>query len=156
VKPLAPASKPVVKPVAQATAKPATVSAPNIPARPTTTINPLPKPVTTASTNPAQPKNAIKPLPKPTKPRPKPVSVPAPVAVIEAPRSTGLPDNLTREEYGRRYFNQKIFEVWERSGARLRYTSWEGIPLEIQTLASRRFREAVYIAAPPEPIEPPR
>ena len=44
-----------------------------------------------------------------------------------------LPDNLTREEYGRRYFNQKIFEVWQRSGAQLRYANWEGIPFEIQT-----------------------
>jgi hypothetical protein len=69
-----------------------------------------------------------------------------------------LPDNLTREEFGRRYFNQKLFEVWQRSGAELRYSSWEAVPLEIQTLDSRRFRAAVYIAPPPreEAAEPGR
>ncbi len=150
--------RPVVKPPApkpnvQAATKPNTVAAPNIPARPKPAINPLPKPGTAATpVRPAQP--TIRP--KPITPRPKPVSVPAPVAVIEAPKTTGLPDNLTRDEYGRRYFNQKIFEVWQRSGAQLRYASWEAIPLEIQTLPSDRFRAAVYIAAPPEPIEPPR
>ena len=116
-------------------------------------VKPTPKPAT-----PTTPVTAttIKPAQRPISPRPKPVSVPAPVAVIEAPRSTGLPDNLTREEYGRRYFNQKIFEVWQRSGAQLRYGSWEAIPLEIQTLDTGRFRSAVYIAPPPEPQEAPK
>ncbi len=144
---------PAPKPVVQATLRPNTVIAPNIPARPKPTVKPLPKPVTASSPSvSAQPKPTI----KPNTPRPKPVSVPAPVAVIEAPKTTGLPDNLTRDEYGRRYFNQKIYEVWQRSGAQLRYASWEAIPLELQTLPSNRFRAAVYIAAPPEPIEPPR
>jgi hypothetical protein len=144
---------PAPKPIVQAATKPNTVAAPNIPARPKPAIKPLPKPGTAATpVRPAQP--TIRP--KPITPRPKPVSVPAPVAVIEAPKTTGLPDNLTRDEYGRRYFNQKIFEVWQRSGAQLRYASWEAIPLELQTLPSDRFRAAVYIAAPPEPIEPPK
>jgi hypothetical protein len=130
-KPSVPVAKPVAKPVVQATAKPL---APVIPTRPETTTRPAPKPST------------IRPKPVSTTIRPKPVSVPAPVAVIEAPKNTGLPDNLTREEYGRRYFNQKIYEVWQRSNAQLRYGSWEAIPLEIQTLPSSRFRAAVYIA----------
>ncbi len=154
VKPSAPAPKPVV----QAALKPNTVAASNIPARPKPTIKPVPKPVTASSPSVPAPPKPVQPKPtiKPNTPRPKPVSVPAPVAVIEAPKTTGLPDNLTRDEYGRRYFNQKIYEVWQRSGAQLRYQSWEAIPLEIQTLPSNRFRAAVYIAAPPEPIEPPR
>ncbi len=153
-----PAPKPVavqkptpVSPPAQVrpAAKPAvavTRPAPQPAARPAP--KPAAAPPTAATT--------IKPAQRPIAPRPKPVSVPAPVAVIEAPKSTGLPDNLTREEYGRRYFNQKIFEVWQRSGAQLRYATWEAIPLEIQTLDSNRFRSAVYIAPPPEPQESPK
>lgn len=134
-----PAPKPAAVP------KAATTAQTRPPAKPVT--KPAAKPVTATTVKPAQ---------RPILPRPKPVSVPAPVAVIEAPKSTGLPDNLTREEYGRRYFNQKIFEVWQRSGAQLRYASWEAIPLEIQTLDSGRFRSAVYIAPPPEPPAEPK
>ena len=147
-KPVAVQKPAPVSPTAQSAPKPPVAVTKPIPqpaARPAP--KPAPRPVgTTAATT-------IKPAQRPIAPRPKPVSVPAPVAVIEAPKSTGLPDNLTREEYGRRYFNQKIFEVWQRSGAQLRYATWEAIPLEIQTLDSNRFRSAVYIAPPPEPPE---
>ncbi|HEX2865149.1 MAG TPA: hypothetical protein VHN99_11315 [Deinococcales bacterium] len=67
--------------------------------------------------------------------------------------ATGLPDNLTREEYGRQYFNHQLFDVWVRDGARLEYATWAEVPDAVQFLDTGTFRARVYLG-PGESPEP--
>jgi hypothetical protein len=76
------------------------------------------------------------------------IANPQPVASIQAPKASGKIDNLSREEFGQRYFNRKLFEVWQRDDAKLRYASWDEIPLELQILENDLFRSAIYLNGP--------
>jgi hypothetical protein len=76
------------------------------------------------------------------------IANPQPVVSIQAPKSTGKIDNLSREEFGQRYFNRKLFEVWQRDGAKLRYGTWDEVPLELQILENALFRSAIYLDGP--------
>ena len=64
------------------------------------------------------------------------------------PKASGKIDNLSREEFGQRYFNRKLFEVWQRDSAKLRYGTWDEIPLELQILENNLFRSAIYLDGP--------
>ena len=63
------------------------------------------------------------------------------------PTPTGLPNDLTREEYGNQYFNHKLFDVWAQSSARLAYATWADIPDLVQLLDASTFRARVYESA---------
>jgi hypothetical protein len=76
------------------------------------------------------------------------IANPQPVASIPTPKASGRIDNLSREEFGQRYFNRKLFEVWQRDGAKLRYSNWEEVPLELQILENNLFRSAIYLNGP--------
>jgi hypothetical protein len=76
------------------------------------------------------------------------IANPQPVARIQTPKASGRIDNLSREEFGQRYFNRKLFEVWQRDGAKLRYGNWEEVPLELQILENNLFRSAIYLNGP--------
>jgi hypothetical protein len=76
------------------------------------------------------------------------IANPQPVASIQTPKASGRIDNLSREEFGQRYFNRKLFEVWQRDGAKLRYGSWDEVPLELQILENNLFRSAIYLNGP--------
>jgi hypothetical protein len=76
------------------------------------------------------------------------IANPQPVARIQTPKASGRIDNLSREEFGQRYFNRKLFEVWQRDGAKLRYSNWEEVPLELQILENNLFRSAIYLNGP--------
>ena len=73
------------------------------------------------------------------------IADPQPVARIQTPKASGRIDNLSREDFGQRYFNRKLFEVWQRDGAKLRYGSWDAVPLELQILENDLFRSAIYM-----------
>jgi hypothetical protein len=120
------------------------------------------KPVNPKPANPkvASPKMAItKPTPKPDSSITNPIknvssdgldaiANPQPVASIKTPKTSGRIDNLSREEFGQRYFNRKLYEVWQRDGAKLLYGSWDAVPLELQILENDLFRSAIYIDGP--------
>jgi hypothetical protein len=76
------------------------------------------------------------------------IANPKPVTSFQAPKATGRIENLSREEFGQRYFNRKLYEVWQRDGAQLRYGTWDEIPLEIQVLENNLFRSGVYLNGP--------
>ena len=76
------------------------------------------------------------------------IANPQPVASIQRSKASGRIDNLSREEFGQRYFNRKLFEVWQRDGAKLRYGSWNEVPLELQILENNLFRSAIYLNGP--------
>jgi hypothetical protein len=76
------------------------------------------------------------------------IANPQPVASIKTPKTSGRIDNLSREEFGRRYFNRKLFEVWQHDGAKLRYGSWDEVPLELQILENDLFRSTIYVDGP--------
>jgi hypothetical protein len=76
------------------------------------------------------------------------IANPQPVSSIEVPKASGKIDNLSREDFGQRYFNRKLYEVWQRDGAKLRYGSWDEVPLELQILENDLFRSAIYLDGP--------
>ena len=76
------------------------------------------------------------------------IANPQPVASIQVPKASGKIGNLSREDFGQRYFNRKLFEVWQRDGAKLRYGSWDAVPLELQILENDLFRSAIYMDGP--------
>ena len=76
------------------------------------------------------------------------IANPQPVSSIQVPKASGKIDNLSREEFGQRYFNRKLFEVWQRDSAKLRYATWDEIPLELQILENNLFRSAIYLDGP--------
>jgi hypothetical protein len=76
------------------------------------------------------------------------IANPQPVSSIQVPKASGKIDNLSREEFGQRYFNRKLFEVWQRDSAKLRYGTWDEIPLELQILENNLFRSAIYLDGP--------
>ena len=76
------------------------------------------------------------------------IANPQPVASIQVPKASGKIDNLSREDFGQRYFNRKLFEVWQRDGAKLRYAAWDSVPLEVQILENNLFRSAIYMDGP--------
>jgi hypothetical protein len=76
------------------------------------------------------------------------IANPQPVSSIQVPKASGKIDNLSREEFGQRYFNRKLFEVWQRDSAKLRYGTWDEIPLELQILENNLFRSAIYLNGP--------
>lgn len=76
------------------------------------------------------------------------IANPQPVASIQVPKASGRIDNLSREDFGQRYFNRKLYEVWQRDGAKLRYGSWDSVPLELQILENDLFRSAIYLDGP--------
>ncbi len=76
------------------------------------------------------------------------IANPQPVSSIQVPKASGKIDSLSREEFGQRYFNRKLFEVWQRDSAKLRYGTWDEIPLELQILENNLFRSAIYLDGP--------
>jgi hypothetical protein len=76
------------------------------------------------------------------------IANPQPVSSIQVPKASGKIDNLSREDFGQRYFNRKLYEVWQRDGAKLRYGSWDEVPLELQILENDLFRSAIYLEGP--------
>jgi hypothetical protein len=76
------------------------------------------------------------------------IANPQPVSSIQVPKASGKIDNLSREDFGQRYFNRKLYEVWQRDGAKLRYGSWDSVPLELQILENDLFRSAIYLDGP--------
>jgi hypothetical protein len=76
------------------------------------------------------------------------IANPQPVSSIQVPKASGKIDNLSREDFGQRYFNRKLYEVWQRDGAKLRYGSWDEVPLELQILENDLFRSAIYLDGP--------
>lgn len=76
------------------------------------------------------------------------IANPQPVASIQVPKASGKIDNLSREDFGQRYFNRKLYEVWQRDGAKLRYGAWDEVPLELQILENDLFRSAIYLDGP--------
>jgi hypothetical protein len=175
VKPTTPAPKPVVvaapKPQTPATntpkptpkpqpakPKPPVVdaqSAANLP--PITAAKPIPKPTPKPVVKPAvkpAPKPVVKPAPKPApkpvaavpEPKPEPTAAVAPAAQPSPPAETLDPNNLTREQIGRRFLNEKYFEAWVTREAKLRYPSWADVPLAIQVLSLTDFQKAVLIS----------
>ena len=76
------------------------------------------------------------------------IANPQPVSSIQVPKASGKIDNLSREEFGQRYFNRKLFEVWQRDNSKLRYDTWDEIPLELQILENNLFRSAIYLDGP--------
>ncbi|MFN3265396.1 MAG: hypothetical protein ACK41E_01020 [Deinococcales bacterium] len=121
-----PAVKPAPKPTAKATTKPV--------------VKPAPKP---------QPKPVAKPTPAPT-PAPKPAiaAEPQPEPVATQVEPTIDPNNLSREQIGRRFLNEKYFEDWLARGANLKYPSWADIPIALQVAPLSEFRSAVLISLP--------
>jgi hypothetical protein len=100
-----------------------------------------------------------KPKPVVSKPKPIPVVVPtptpvtppvatAPVMKIEPPAEVIDPNNLSREQIGRRFLNEKYYADWLSRKAQLKYPSWDEIPIATQVLAYADFRTAVLIALP--------
>jgi hypothetical protein len=135
----------VVKPVVKPTPKPAVKPSPKPVVKPA--VKPTPKPAVKPS-----PKPAVKPTPKPVvvaqEPKPEPVvaTTPAPVVQPSPPAETIDPNNLTREQIGRRFLNEKYFEAWVTREAKLRYPSWADVPLAIQVLSLIDFQKAVLIS----------
>jgi hypothetical protein len=98
-------------------------------------VKPTPKPVTP------------KPVAVAPEPKPEPVAAtPAPVVQPTPPAETIDPNNLTREQIGRRFLNEKYFEAWVAREAKLRYPSWADVPLAIQVLSLTDFQKAVVIS----------
>jgi hypothetical protein len=48
-----------------------------------------------------------------------------------------------------RVVNQRQFARWDRSGAVLRYRSWDLVPDSVRALSGARFRAAVFVATSP-------
>lgn len=103
------------------------------------------------ATKPAKPPSSIKPAAAPARPIVKPVPPSAPVASIEyqdkpaAAAAAELPGGLSRQEFGRQFFNRKQFEVWQAQQLGVRFESFAQIPLETQVLEAEAFRAAVLI-----------
>ena len=96
-----------------------------------------------------EPVQATPSKPAPVEPVVEPVVAVAPITTIEPVAEVTATPALSSENTTQRYFNERLFSLWQRSGATLRYENWANIPLEIQLLESGRFREAVYLIAPP-------
>ncbi len=45
-------------------------------------------------------------------------------------------------------FNHKLFELWQQSGAKLRYATWENVPVGLHELELEKFEAAVRLKAP--------
>jgi hypothetical protein len=149
-----PAAKPTPKPVVKPQAAPPkprvdAQSAANLP--PITDVQAAPKPTPKPAAKPAPkpaPKPAAKPAPKPT-PQPVATTTPEPAATPVAPAAPTIdPNNLTREQIGRRFLNEKYFEDWLSRGAKLRYPTWAEVPIALQVASLPDFRTAVLIALP--------
>ena len=104
-------------------------------------------PVAAPRPRPAAPVAATQPAPPPAVAVVAPDPAPAVIdATDESPQATVT---LSAENTAQRYFNERLFSLWQRSGATLRYESWMNIPVDIQLLEAARFREAVYLLEPP-------
>ncbi len=146
-KPVVAPKKPVVRDSNSAANLPPISVAP----KPKPVVN-KPKPVVT------KPKPVVtKPKPVVSKPKPIPVVVPtpvtppvatAPVMKIEPPAEVVDPNNLSREQIGRRFLNEKYYADWLSRKAQLKYPSWDEIPIATQVLAYADFRSVVLISLP--------
>ncbi len=164
-----PTAKPVTKPAPKpqdpqsATSLPPIGSAPVSKPAPKPTAKPVvakPKPAPKPTTKPAAKPVAVKPKPAPkpvvTKPTPKPAVVakpeePTPTPVVQAPAPVAEvidPNNLTREQIGRRFLNEKYYADWLSRGAQLKYPSWADVPIAVQVSAFADFRSTVLISLP--------
>ncbi len=140
-KPNDPRSAAVLPPIG---AKPVVVKPKPVAVKPKpVAVKPKPKPVV-VKPKPAAVVRLEEPAPKPIAPvaTPAPVVTPAPVTeVID-------PNNLTREQIGRRFLNEKYYADWLSRGAQLKYSSWSDIPIATQVLAFADFRSTVLISLP--------
>ncbi len=150
-----PVAKPIVKPVV----------------KPTPVVKPKPSDPRSAAVLPpigakpvaVKPKPvAVKPKPVAVKPKPTvlrfedpapkpsaPAAIPAPVVTTPAPVTEVVdPNNLTREQIGRRFLNEKYYADWLSRGAQLKYPNWADIPIATQVLAFADFKSTVLIALP--------
>ncbi len=151
-KPVVKPPKPVVapkKPVVRDSNSAANLPPISVAPKPKPVVN-KPKPVVT------KPKPAVT-KPVVSKPKPIPVVVPtpvtppvatAPVMKIEPPAEVVDPNNLTREQIGRRFLNEKYYADWLSRKAQLKYPSWDEIPIATQVLAYADFRSVVLISLP--------
>jgi hypothetical protein len=116
-----------------------------------------PKPAVTKPKPVASKPVVTKPKPVAAKPKPIPVNIPvtpaapaaaAPVMKIESPTEVVDPNNLSKEQIGRRFLNEKYYADWITRKAQLKYPSWNEIPVAVQVLNYTDFRAAVLISLP--------
>ncbi len=148
VQPVAPKPKPQAKPKPKPAAKPPVPDAQSATVLPPITENPAPPVVIQKPTTKPKPKPATKPTPKPIPVTIAPQQPPVAAAPTTPPEPVLDVNNLSREQIGRRFLNEKYFDTWQIQGAVLKFPSWADIPLAIQVLPLAEFRSAVLISLP--------
>jgi hypothetical protein len=156
VKPTAkPKPSPVVKPKKPVVQDPRSASSlPPITAVASQKPKPVvskPKPVVSKPKPATRPKPTAKPMTlrfedPPAAPTTAEPTTPAPAMTIAAPTETVDPNNLSKEQIGRRFLNEKYYSDWLGRGAKLKYPSWADIPIATQVLGLADFRSAVLIS----------